>query len=152
MRPLPAGVILAIAVGIAGCSQEGTTSKQDTTPVADAVETAGTDLKTAVGELCGDGECDVAAGESALTCPQDCCRCGDGACMAAGCGEGWVEGLMTCATDCAECGNGDCDPGEGPVKCPADCCGTCGDGQCKGGLCGEKAKVCPQDCAAAGCG
>ena len=143
---------LAVAVAITGCSQEGTTSTEDVTPVADTVETIGTDLTPDVEKQCGDGECNVAAGESALTCPEDCCRCGDGACMTAGCGEGWVEQLMTCATDCAECGNSQCDPGEGPVKCPEDCCGICGDGQCKGGLCGENPEACPQDCAASECG
>jgi len=82
------------------------------------------------------------------------CRCGDGLCEPARCGEGWTEGKWTCAADCAVCGNGVCDPGEGiagPDACPADCCGTCGDGHCRGGECEESPATCPQDCEVA-CG
>ncbi|MFH1532294.1 MAG: C-type lectin domain-containing protein [Pseudomonadota bacterium] len=106
-------------------------------------------------EFCNDldDDCDGVTDE-----PPACdeCMCGDGDCVEAGCHEGWKEGLMTCAPDCAVCGNGLCDPGEGPVKCPEDCCGGCGDGLCKGGECGEDTPedpaFCPSDCGEIACG
>ncbi len=74
------------------------------------------------------------------------CMCGDGVCMGAG-----GEDLKTCPLDCAACGDDFCSPGEGPEKCPVDCCGACGDGRCVGYACGEDPESCPQDCSTA-CG
>ena len=80
------------------------------------------------------------------------CVCGDELCEPDRCGEYWDEEQKTCAADCAPCGNETCDPGEGPVKCPEDCCGGCGDGHCRGGACGEDPLECPQDCGHWACG
>lgn len=67
--------------------------------------------------VCGDGACDLNAGESPTTCPEDCGSpggCGDGVCD-------FNNGEAgTCPQDC--CGDGFCDPGEAAV-CPGDCGG-----------------------------
>jgi len=74
------------------------------------------------------------------------CSCGDGSCSG-DCG----ETPTSCPADCPLCGNGVCEPGEGPIACKVDCCGTCGDGKCKGYDCFESAETCPADCGTA-CG
>ena len=110
---------------------------------------------SSVEDLLSHPEAETLSADVPVTSPdswQTGCVCGDGECVEEPCGEGWKPGLMTCSADCAVCGDGGCDPGEGPLKCPADCCGSCGDGWCKGGLCGETAAVCPADCSAALCG
>lgn len=63
---------------------------------------------------CGDGRCD--AGESALSCPNDCpARCGDGVCTHA-------ERASSCAADCpAVCGDMSCTHDESPFSCIDDC-------------------------------
>ena len=107
-----------------------------------------------------DNDCDGVTDEEDVCLA---CVCGDGECNKSGCDECWKdclemgeESCCTCATDCAICGNGTCDPGEGPVKCPGDCCGSCGDGVCKGGECQEDAKgtdtYCAADCKEITCG
>jgi hypothetical protein len=103
-------------------------------------------------ELCFNGlddDCDGIIDEPGLC---GACTCGDGVCVAEPCGEAWAPGQKTCAPDCAVCGSETCDPGEGPIKCPLDCCGACGDGVCKGGLCGEGPETCVQDCEFFACG
>ena len=75
------------------------------------------------------------------TCPDDFCDWANG------------ESPATCAQDCVSCGNGFCEPGEGPVECPMDCCGTCGDAICATyGNCPESKDTCPLDCGALACG
>jgi hypothetical protein len=55
--------------------------------------------------------------------------------------------------DCPTCGNGKCEPGEGPVLCPQDCCGYCGDKKCASyPNCPENKDACPEDCAPSACG
>lgn len=151
MKYVVPAIILIVG---AGCSPRSTDGQPGDVP---AEIPLGADLDPeaeSVDEpcLCGDGVCDSECAETNEVCPQDCCICGDGLCQDKWCGEGWEEGAWTCSADCAECGNGACDPGEGPVKCPEDCCGACGDGQCKGGLCAENPEACPQDCSASACG
>lgn len=65
---------------------------------------------------CGNGACDAAGGETALTCATDCsANCGDGICER-------DETPTLCAADCGTCGNRTCD---GASDCCADCgCGT----------------------------
>lgn len=97
-----------------------------------------------------DDDCDGATDWADVACEK--CVCGDGLCDTQVCGEAWDDQLKSCAADCAVCGDGGCDPGESPVTCVDDCCGTCGDQLCKGGECGESPATCPQDCAAWHCG
>ncbi len=91
---------------------------------------------------CGNGICEIALGETAVTCPADC-DCGDGICDS-------TENCSTCPSDCgpcAFCGDGICDSTEDCNTCPEDCgpCAFCGDGICNGAeWCGN----CPQDCGA----
>ena len=54
-------------------------------------------LNTCVTTICGDGTCDAGEG---ITCPEDCARCGNGACD---------EG-ESCCTDCGCFGDEVCDP------------------------------------------
>jgi hypothetical protein len=113
------------------------------------------DARTPAEEICYndlDDDCDGLVDSDDEEQCEVPCICGDGACEPDRCGESWEAGAKTCATDCAVCGNGKCDPGEGTVKCPADCCGSCGDGVCKGGECGEGPVACPQDCTDYSCG
>jgi hypothetical protein len=71
----------------------------------------------------------------------DCCVCGNHK-QEPFCG----ESVVNCPADFTACGDGKCEPGESPLECPVDCCGSCGDGLCKGFACGEDVKTCPQDC------
>src|SRR5207245_262135 len=104
---------------------------------------------------CGNGTCDLAAGEACNNCPADCgppngpllCPmyngqlaptyvCGNGTCDAAFEANG--ETCATCAADCGLCcGNGACDDHETCTTCPADCghCGSPGDRYCGDGIC-----------------
>lgn len=72
---------------------------------------------------CGDGSCDLLAGEDCKTCPEDC--------------------------PCVElCGNNTCDPKEDATNCPEDCPKdpkepSCGDGSCDPD---EDSATCPEDC------
>lgn len=81
-------------------------------------------------ESCGNGTCELAAGEDMMMCPTDCApfsgrACGNGTCDA-------DESGITCAADCARdryfqppaaemCGNGTCEPTESALNCAADC-------------------------------
>ena len=114
------------------------------------------------GQTCGDGFCDIAAGEDCKSCPLDCTNsaggcgwgCGDGLCdMVVG------EDCQSCPKDCGQCqpgqgcGDGKCDPATEDCKsCPQDCANSaggcnwgCGDGQCDASM-GEDCQSCPKDC------
>jgi hypothetical protein len=102
---------------------------------------------------CGDGFCNVFAGETAdpaavdprVSCPDDCAAlCGDGYCDSAN-----GEDATSCAPDCSaagdpdiDCGDGICDLDAGEHILMADgadevcteCAGVCGDGFCEAGL------------------
>ena len=95
---------------------------------------------------CGNGVC---AGETCLTCPQDCGQC------PATCGDDACNGAETCAScphDCKQacsCGDGVCSNGlEDCSSCPSDC-GPCPAG-CPDGVCdavaGETCVTCSPDC------
>lgn len=90
------------------------------------------------GNSCGNGICEILAGESALTCPSDCSGgvCGDGVC------EPGEEN--SCPGDCHVCGNGLCESGEDAVNCGIDCPPTCGNGICEA----NEEIECPFDCGA----
>ena len=112
------------------------------------------------GELpvCGNGICEIGAGETCRTCSADCngvltgapsgryccgdtVDCGDSRC---------TGGDITCSTDPGGsycCGDGSCDPGEDGVNCAVDCdvAPFCGDGTCDPG---EDSVNCPADCTA----
>ncbi|MCA9671963.1 MAG: hypothetical protein KC503_40470 [Myxococcales bacterium] len=72
---------------------------------------------------CGDGKCEVSAGETCVVCPDDC-----GACSAARCGDGRCdvnaeEWCYTCPDDCGLCPetricNGLCEPEIGEACAP----------------------------------
>jgi hypothetical protein len=131
---------------------------------------------------CGDGVCDVNAGESCSSCAADCGACpvplcGDGKCdPAAG------EDCSTCTVDCGSCG-GSCDHDKcttgGPLDASCDkctdaicqvdsfCCTTawdsicvsevqsvCGDSSCGAPSCGNGLCEMPENCqtCAADCG
>ncbi|WP_373045452.1 hypothetical protein [Vulgatibacter sp.] len=96
---------------------------------------------------CGDGICDLAAGECVGACPADCpdvpcalpCKL-DGVCS---------EGEGATCPDCYPAGcnfDGLCTVGESP-RCP-DC--SCGDGYCDTGA-GECIGTCPGDCPGTRC-
>ncbi|MCA9621414.1 MAG: hypothetical protein KC731_20475, partial [Myxococcales bacterium] len=79
--------------------------------------------------LCGNGVCDMEAGEP-TTCPLDCpMGCGDGVCAG-------PETPALCPADCPDpCGDGVCDPAtENQQNCLADCEGVanCGNGVVEG--------------------
>ncbi|MEK6608220.1 MAG: hypothetical protein AABZ30_11200 [Myxococcota bacterium] len=103
---------------------------------------------------CGDGICDVEAGECdycGLDCVYECIECGDGFCAK-------DEGCSLCPEDCGdctggcECGDGSCaewDCGEDCYGCPDDCgdCPVCGNGDCEESYPGyEDCSYCPEDC------
>ena len=97
---------------------------------------------------CGDLHCDLYCGEWAASCAVDCCICGDDKCSISPCG----EDALTCTDDCwmFVCGNGTCDPGENPIDCPWDCGNAaCGNGECEPG---EGPVTCPFDCTPFACG
>ena len=122
------------------CAEEGLTPCDAATPAA---------------EVCYDqidNDCDGLTDDEDEDQCEEPCVCGDGVCEPDRCNERWDDQEKTCASDCAVCGDGHCDAGEGPVKCPLDCCGSCGDGVCKGGECGESPTTCPQDCTDYSCG
>lgn len=120
------------------------------------------------GASCGDGTCDLAAGECDASCPDDCadvpcdqpcdldgrCDAEEGAacpdCYAPGCN---FDGRCTVGEnprcpDCS-CGDGFCDSGGGECEetCPGDCPGTVCVRACDfDGICGpDEAASCP-DC------
>jgi hypothetical protein len=89
---------------------------------------------------CGDKVCCPDAGETSVTCPEDCRqRCGDGTC-------GGTENALTCPGDCQDdCGDGVCTGTENAGNCASDCPAVCGDTVCTAT---ESAATCPQDCKA----
>ncbi len=114
---------------------------------------------------CGDGFCDVWAGESSQSCTIDCAdrECnGDFDCIdlpwILDCGGHWDCRLGMCMENCMDnqCGNGFCEPylGESVWSCPIDCKYECDDDfdcidqpwlvdclghwDCLGGMCFEK--------------
>jgi hypothetical protein len=97
------------------------------------------------GAVCNnDGVCDVAAGETNLTCPGDCPVCNhDGTCDTA-----FGENETNCPADCPEdpCNHdGVCGAGENTVNCPDDCPLCDHDGVCDAAS-GETTANCPDDC------
>ncbi len=84
-------------------------------------------------ETCGDGECDIQAGESVQSCPTDCAipaECNaDIDCLdkewLVDCLGNWdcVSGMCVEVCDFETCGDGECDiqGGESVQSCPADC-------------------------------
>jgi hypothetical protein len=150
MRPLerrlsvPVGLLAIVTLALAGCPSDD--------------------------PYCGDGKCQLSAGENTQTCPQDCpAICGDGACTGnethascrndcpVDCGDGSCDGgetYQSCPSDCPAppvCGDGTCQNGESTANCPFDCppAAICGNGFCEAG---ETANTCPQDCYVAYCG
>lgn len=100
---------------------------------------------------CGDGACNMAAGESCMSCPADCGMC-------AFCGNTICDPNETCSTcpgDCGSCcGNASCDSalGESCASCPGDCGMCCGNAMCDM-IYGENCMTCPDDCGTCiGCG
>jgi len=93
--------------------------------------------------VCGDGVCEVSAGESEFNCREDCASpvCGDSYCDTG-------ETSQNCLADCPAppaCGDGTCNGNETTASCPGDCpASQCGDGLCNGS---ETANSCPGDCA-----
>ncbi len=118
----------------------------DVAPGTDAIAADTSDVAPDVPEVAEDIAPDVTA-DVASDVTVTVCTCGDGNCNGDACG----ESLASCPADCAGCGNGKCEPGEGPLSCPIDCCGSCGDGKCVGYSCGEDPQKCPEDCGKA-CG
>ncbi len=104
-----------------GCTHKAKNCDDGDPCTLDACDASG--CKHSPGSTCGDGTCAGTCGETMVSCPADCHKCGDGICS----------------------------PGEGPASCAVDCCGSCGDGKCIGFACGESAKTCLKDCGTA-CG
>jgi len=104
---------------------------------------------TDLGPHCGNGECDVVAGEDCEVCPQDCgsCTvCGNGVCEP---GQP-VENPESCPEDCGLCGDGVCGMAELEEEhfCAKDCGVACGDGTCSGAESAleDEEGYCPVDC------
>jgi len=98
-------------------------------------------------EVCGNGSCNVGAGENPSTCWQDCGYCTDGYCNPQ------FEDQYSCSPDCpAVCGDGDCNSSwENFGNCPQDCPGYCTDGYCNPAA-GENPVTCSDDCGYCGNG
>jgi hypothetical protein len=81
---------------------------------------------------CGDMICDVAAGETLGTCPDDCTVCGDGLCSAP------FEDRASCLLDCWVCGDDTCDSAyENTTNCRALVTYTANPPHFPGGLTGD---------------
>ncbi len=161
-----------VALGLAACAISSADSLRSVDPFtpADAGDSGDGDSRVAEGgpsdgpqveggsaapdadQRCGDGTCN--AGETCMTCRQDC-----GAC-APPCGDGMCNGTDTCTTcpgDCGacppRCGDGMCNGADTCTSCASDCgvCLTsCGDGLCNGddtcATCSGDCGACPPPC------
>ena len=120
---LDCGLCAGSGCGPGGCSGAICGNGQCEAAGGETQQSCPADCKAAA--VCGNGQCEYPA-ETPQSCPADCkmggpAVCGDGMCqMEAG------ETKANCPADCApKCGNGICETnlGESKATCPADCPG-----------------------------